>query len=319
MKTRSYPGITEVAAAVILKPDGAFLLGQRAADTFYPGYWEFPGGKVEAGETPRDALVRELHEELEIEVLEASPWIMREHVYEHAHVRLHFFRVTAWRGEIKDHVHDALSWQRSDALDVSPMLPANAPVLAALRLPDVYAITHAGEIGVTEQLRRLQRAVDGGLRLVQLREPHLSPPDRAEFAREAVQICRAANARVLVNGDADLAHAAGADGLHLPSALLMGMGRRPDFALVAASCHTRAELEHAAKLSLDFAVLGPVQATASHPDQPGLGWAAFAQLAGNLPLPIYALGGMSGSDLKAAQKAGAHGIAAIRAAWNQAS
>ncbi|HTY98335.1 MAG TPA: NUDIX domain-containing protein, partial [Rhodocyclaceae bacterium] len=72
--------ITDVAAAVILRPDGSFLLGQRAPGTFYPGYWEFPGGKVEAGETPRQALVRELHEELEIEVLEAQPWILREHV-----------------------------------------------------------------------------------------------------------------------------------------------------------------------------------------------------------------------------------------------
>ena len=140
--------LTEVAAAVILRPDGSFLLGQRAADTFYPGYWEFPGGKVEPGETPRDALVRELHEELEIEVLDASPWIVREHVYEHAHVRLHFFRVTRWRGELRDHVHAALAWQGADALSVSPMLPANAPVLAALQLPPLYGISHAWQIGI---------------------------------------------------------------------------------------------------------------------------------------------------------------------------
>lgn len=314
-----YPGITEVAAAVIVRPDGAFLLGQRAADTFYPGYWEFPGGKVEAGETPRDALVRELHEELEIEVLEATPWIMREHVYEHAHVKLHFFRVTAWRGEFRDHVHAALSWQRAEALDVTPMLPANAPVLAALRLPDFYGITHAGEIGAAEQLARLQAAIATGLRLVQLREPRLPAKAREEFVRAAVQLCHAGNARVLVNGDAELARSAGADGLHLTAAQLMSADIRPDFTLVAASCHTRAELEHAAGLGLDFAVLGPVQATASHPGQAGLGWQAFAQLALDLPLPVYALGGLSRNEMKVAQAAGAHGIAAIRAAWNQAS
>ncbi|MBL8454341.1 MAG: NUDIX domain-containing protein, partial [Zoogloea sp.] len=72
--------IVHVAAAVITRPDGSFLVGQRAADTFYPGYWEFPGGKVEAGETPREALIRELHEELDMEVLEAWPWLTREHV-----------------------------------------------------------------------------------------------------------------------------------------------------------------------------------------------------------------------------------------------
>ncbi|HEX8987654.1 MAG TPA: Nudix family hydrolase [Rhodocyclaceae bacterium] len=311
-----YPGLTEVAAAVIVRSDGCFLLGQRAPDTFYPGYWEFPGGKVEAGETPRDALVRELYEELEIEVLEASPWILREHIYEHAHVRLHFFRVTAWRGELKDHVHTALSWQRAEALDVAPMLPANAPVLAALRLPDFYAITHAAEIGVEVQLTRLREALAKGLRLVQLREPGLPPPAREAFCREAVRLCHEADARALVNADAKLARAVAADGLHLPAAQLMALSARPDFPLVAASCHTREELLRAAQLQFDFAVLGPVAPTASHPGKPSLGWPAFAESVAELPLPVYALGGLSQQDMKAAQQAGAHGVAAIRAAWS---
>jgi len=319
VKARSYPGITEVAAAVILRPDGAFLLGQRAPDTFYPGYWEFPGGKVEAGETSRQALVRELHEELEIEVLHATPWIMREHIYEHAHVRLHFFRVTAWRGELKDHVHSALSWQRADALNVAPMLPANAPVLAALRLPDFYAITHAAEIGVEQQLAALTAALHQGLRLVQLREPALPQEARASFVKAAARLCRDHGAQCLVNGDEELVRAAAADGLHLPATQLLRTTRRPDFPLVAASCHTRAELEHAAGLGLDFAVLGPVNPTASHPDSVGIGWERFAHLAADLPLPVFALGGMQQNDADAAKLAGAHGIAAIRAAWNYCS
>ena len=311
--------ITDVAAAVIERPDGSFLLGQRAPDTFYGGYWEFPGGKVEAGETARAALVRELNEELAIEVLAATPWIMREHVYEHAHVRLHFFRVRAWRGELRDHVHSALSWQRADGLAVSPMLPANAPVLAALRLPDFYAITHAGDIGVDAQLAALQRACDGGLRMVQLREPRLAAKARADFFRRALDIGHQCSARVLVNGDVALARATGADGIHLPAAALATLTVRPDFQLVAASCHTRAELELAARLGLDFAVLGPVMPTATHPGRPGLGWEDFARLAADLPLPVYALGGMTRGDMAAAQAAGAHGLAAIRAAWNQLS
>jgi 8-oxo-dGTP diphosphatase len=315
VKTRSYPGLTQVAAAVIERPDGSFLLGQRAADTFYPGYWEFPGGKVEAGETPHDALLRELHEELEIEVLHATPWIVREHVYEHAHVRLHFFRVDAWRGEIKDHVHAALAWQRADAPEVAPMLPANAPVLAALRLPPVCALTHAGEIGVAAQLRALDAALDRGLRLVQLREPLLTPEQFAEFAAAAIERCRDHGAQALVNGDAELARRTGA-GLHLPAAQLMQTTVRPDFPRVAASCHTRAELEQAARLGLDFAVLGSVKPTASHPDRSPLGWPAFAELADGLSLPVYAIGGLSPEDLGAAREAGAHGIAAIRAAWS---
>jgi 8-oxo-dGTP diphosphatase len=307
--------ITEVAAAVILKEDGSFLLGQRAPDTFYPGYWEFPGGKVEPGETPRDALVRELHEELEIEVEAATPWIVREHVYEHAHVRLNFFRVTRWRGEIRDHVHAALAWQQADAPSVAPMLPANAPVLAALRLPALYGISHAWQIGVEAQLAALDAALQGGLRLVQLREAQLPEMQRESFVAAAVARCQRHGARVLVNGDAQLARAAGADGLHLPARQLKALNQRPPFPLVAASCHDGAELQHAARIGCDFAVLGSVQATASHPGTAGMGWQDFASLVAGLPLPVYAIGGLAEADIAAAQAAGAQGIAAIRSAW----
>ena len=307
--------IIDVAAAVILRPDGSFLLGQRAPDTFYAGYWEFPGGKVEAGETPRAALIRELQEELEIDVLTATPWVVREHVYEHAHVRLNFFRVTAWRGELRDHVHAALSWQRADSLSVAPMLPANAPVLAALRLPDFYAITHAWEIGAAAQLATLDAALRKGLKLVQLREVALPAAERAAFCRAAVDLCWRHAAQVLINGDDALARQLAADGVHLPAAALMSLAARPDFPLVAASCHTADELAQAARLGLDFAVLGPVAPTATHPGQAGIGWDGFAMRAQGSPLPIYGLGGLTAEDLPAALAAGAQGIAAIRAAW----
>lgn len=308
--------VVNVAAAVIERPDGSFLLGRRAANTFYPGYWEFPGGKVEAGETPLQALVRELREELAIEVLTATPWITREHVYEHAHVRLHFFRVSAWRGELRDHVHAALSWQLPGATAVSPMLPANAPVLAALALPDFYAITYAQEIGVDAQLAALERALGKGLRLVQLREPGLVDDRRLAFAAEALALCRQHGARLLVNGDDRLAAAIGADGLHLSSRQLRALRGRPAFPLVGASCHDANELRRAAECSLDFAVLGAILPTASHPGTPGIGWESAAKLLAGVPLPVYVIGGLGRNDLGTARAAGAHGVAAIRAAWN---
>lgn len=308
--------IVEVAAAVIVRPDGSFLLGQRAPGTFYSGYWEFPGGKVEPGESPREALVRELREELGIRVDTTWPWIVREHEYEHAHVRLHFFEVPRWSGELQDHIHSALSWQRIDELGVAPMLPANGPVLAALALPRRYAITRAWQIGVAAQLERLDAALARGLRLIQVREAALDAGARRAFATQVVARAHACGARVLINGDGELAQASGADGVHLPAAQLAQLRTRPALSLVAASCHTRGELEHAAALGLDFAVLGPLRATSTHPGQAWLGWSNFAALAATLPLPVFALGGLDARDADDARAAGAHGIAAIRGAWD---
>jgi 8-oxo-dGTP diphosphatase len=227
-----------------------FLLGQRAPGTFYPGYWEFPGGKVEPGETAHAALVRELGEELGIGVTRADPWLRREHVYEHAHVRLNFFRVRDWCGELHDHVHSALAWQRADALTVAPMLPANAPVLAALALPDFYAISHAGEIGIDAQLLALARA---GIR------PAAGAAARAEArcrAPRGLRPCRGRPLPPVRRAGAGqwrpaLAAGAGADGVHLPARQLAAL-RAAGFRAGRGVLPFAAELERAAKLGCDL-------------------------------------------------------------------
>ena len=302
----------EVAAGVIVRDDGAFLLGQRAQNTFCPGHWEFPGGKVEPDETPADALVRELDEELGIRVLELRPWIVRRHEYAHARVALHFFEVVRWEGEINSCVHDALAWQFAGRCRVGPMLEANGPVLKALELPRFMAITQAGAIGVEAQLERLDAALESGVRLVQVREAILPQDVLERFAAEVVVRAHRHGALVLVNGDASLAREIGADGVHLKSAVLARTDVRPDFSWVGASCHARDELERAAGLGLDYALLGPVKATLTHPGAAGMGWERFAALTADLPLPVLGLGGLSAADMKDARAAGAHGIATIR-------
>ena len=120
--------IVEVAAAVLQRPDGSFLLAQRPPDKIWAGYWEFPGGKIEPGETSHHALVRELREELGITVTTAYPWITRVFTYPHATVRLNFFRVTAWSGELHPHEGQQFAWQHLPDISVAPVLPANAPI-----------------------------------------------------------------------------------------------------------------------------------------------------------------------------------------------
>jgi len=298
----------EVAAAVIQRADGAFLLARRPRGKVYAGYWEFPGGKIEDGEPPEHALARELHEELGIEPRTAYPWITREYVYPHAAVRLSFFRVTAWRGDPHPREEQTIAWQRVDAPLATPMLPANAPVLAALALPHEYAVTDAGQYGADAMLARIRARLAGGLRLIQVRDRDL--PQREKFVQDVVLAAHLAGARVLVSGGS-----AGADGAHFTSAQLMALQHRPVGGLAAASCHDAAELARAMALGLDFAVLGPVKPTASHPAARTLGWDGFARLARGASMPVYAIGGMRASDLDAAWQAGAHGIAMITGAW----
>jgi 8-oxo-dGTP diphosphatase len=293
----------EVAAAVIERADGSFLLAQRPAGKVYAGWWEFPGGKVEAGEPAERALARELHEELGIEVRTAYPWITRTHVYEHATVRLNFFRVTEWAGEPHGRESQAFVWQRLDAPMVSPMLPANAPVLSALALPLEYAVTDAESRGAAPMLAQIKSRLEQGLKLIQLRDKNL--PDRKVFARAVIELARPFQAKVLVNGET-----------HLTAAQLMALKERPRGDLVAASCHTRADLEQAMRLGLDFAVLGPVKRTATHPGAATLGWEGFAAIARGASIPVYAIGGLRRDDLPAARRAGAHGLAMIRGSWD---
>jgi 8-oxo-dGTP diphosphatase len=307
--------IVRVAAAVVLRPDGEVLLAQRPAGKAFAGYWEFPGGKLEPGETPRHALERELLEELGLRVRRAAPWLVQRYRYPHAHVELHFFRVFGWEGDPVGHDGQAFAWQRPGRFDVAPLLPANTRILEALLLPAVYGITMADEQGEAVFLDRARAALDGGLALVQLREKDWPAKRQHAFAEALVALARSRGAKVLLNGDAREARAWGCDGVHWTSAALASAAARPEGLLCAASCHTRADIDRAGALMLDFAVLGPVLPTPSHPGATTLGWEGFAALATHAPLPIFALGGLTRADLDVAIAHGAHGIALRRAAW----
>lgn len=307
--------ITEVVAAVLTRPDGRVLLAQRPPGKAYAGYWEFPGGKVEPGESLEVALARELHEELGIVVTHTCRWITRVFEYPHATVRLNFFRAFEWQGVPHPHEGQVFSWQQPDAVEVAPLLPANFPILKALSLPPLLGISHAESLGVDSFLARLDVALHAGLRLIQLRDKSLPDEARLQLARETVRRARPFAARVLVNGSLELARAAGADGVHLDSTAAAKLAARPDCEWVGVSCHDAAELAHAAALEADFALLSPVLPTRSHPGAATLGWDRFAALAAASPIPVYGLGGLERNDIAAAQSHGAHGVALLRGAW----
>jgi 8-oxo-dGTP diphosphatase len=307
--------IVEVSAAVLQRNDGTFLLAQRPPDKIWAGYWEFPGGKVEPGETAHDALVRELREELGITVETAYPWLTRVFTYPHATVKLNFFRVTAWSGELHPHEGQEFSWQSPTKVLVNPILPANAPILRALELPTLYAISNVAELGVEPFLTSLQTKLDAGLSLIQLREKNLSRDELRELALRVIKLAHEYGAKVLLNGDVALAHEVGADGVQLTSTQLTELTERPTLEWCAASCHSAKELRRAEALGCDFVVLSPVLPTKSHPGAVHLGWENFAAIAAGSSVPVYALGGLTHDDMQTAWQHGAHGISLLRQAW----
>lgn len=309
--------LLHVAAAAIFDGTGTHvLLARRPDDKHQGGKWEFPGGKVEAGEDIRTALARELDEELGIAPTRARPLIRVTHHYPERSVLLDVWRVEAFHGEPHGREGQPVEWVPVDELAHREFPPANRPIVRAVTLPDRYLITPdlADAAAQRTFLDTLASAVGKGIELVQLRLR--APTDR--FVHACLDVVHAAGARLLLNGTPEKARQLGADGVHLRASLARACAERPLPAdmLVGVSCHDANELAHAVAIGADFAVLSPVNFTPSHPDVPPLGWVRFHALADEAALPVYALGGVGTADMESAWASGAQGIAAIRGLWS---
>jgi 8-oxo-dGTP diphosphatase len=304
-----------VMAAVISDARGRILLARRTEGRDLAGRWEFPGGKQEPGESPEDALVRELREELGIEARVGGHVISVPQQYPDKRLCLEVRHLTGWTGTPRGHEGQALAWVAPDKLVRYDMPPADRPVVAALLQPDRYLVTPEPE-DPARWLAGLERALSQGIRRVQVRARGLSGDAWQALARQAVARCRHAGAEVLLNGDIDLARELQV-GVQLRASQLAGLADRPLPAglPVAASCHTATDLRQAEAVGCDFAVVGSVYPTLSHPGGEPLGWPGFASLREGVSLPLYAIGGMTPADMPQARRHGAQGIAAIRGLW----
>ena len=316
MPETSTPAI-EVVAGVIRDARGRVLLARRTEGRDLAGLWEFPGGKREPGEGAEAALARELREELGIEADVGARLIRVPQAYPHKRLRLDVYAVDRWKGPMRGLEGQALAWVPQHKLVRYPMPPADRPVVSAMEQSPLYLVTPA-PLDDEAWLASLQAALDAGVSRVQLRAPGTDPARWAALVTRAVRQCRDAGAEVLVNGDEELAAANNA-GLHLRAAQLAAHAGRsrpvPEGVPLAASCHTLDELQAAQSLGCDFAVVGTLASTPSHPHGAELGWDGFARLRDHVSMPLYAIGGLGPDDVEQARRHGAQGIAAIRALW----
>ena len=319
------PEHLHVVAAAIRNQRGEFLVTRRAAHQHQGDKWEFPGGKVEPGEGREAALARELDEELGIVPRRARPLIQVAHAYSDKRVFLDVWLVEAFDGEPRPREGQPMRWVSASALSTLHFPAANLPILRALALPERYLITpEPADLPRARFLDDLERAVDAGFRLIQLRSKRMTETGFESLAREALDRLAMPDVRLLLNAAPELAVRVGAHGVHLSSRALAQVSAgqlealraesRPGF-LVGASCHDAAELDRAVQLGADFAVLGPVAATRSHPDATPMGWMRFEALAREVALPVFALGGLDAAAIHHAQWHGGQGVAAIRAFW----
>jgi 8-oxo-dGTP diphosphatase len=309
--------VVDVVCGVIWSRDGRYLLAQRPKGRIWDGYWEFPGGKIEPGETAAAAIARELEEELGVAVTRADPWLLKVFDYPHARVRLHFFHIREWSGEPACLEGQALYWQTPGAVcEVGPLLPANAPILRALDMPALLLVTPAPEVAHRAALERVSARLarfgrPSATSWLQVRRGELTAGEWQDWTA----LCTEHRMQAVANTSLETAFALGATAVHVNSDRLASLDQRPDLPLVGASAHSREEIDRAADLGLDYVILGSVKMTASHPGRAGLGWYAWSDLARWAALPVYAIGGLTPDDLSQAHASGATGIAMINGAW----
>ena len=305
-----------VVAGLLVDPRGRVLLTQRPAGTHLAGTWEFPGGKVEPGEALDAALRRELREELGLAVGAVEPLIRVPWTYPEKSLVLHAFRVHEFAGEPHGRECQQLRWVEPALLAYADMPPPDRPIASALRLPRLYAVSPGPAAADDEAfLATLDALAAGGVKLIQLRAKRIAGARLKAIATAAKAIAQRRGVSLLLNGNVDLALRLELDGVHLPAADLLALRERPfgPQRWLGASCHDERELDHAAAIGVDFAVVGPVLPTRSHADASPLGWERFAALCLRAPFPVYAIGGLDRGHLAAAIAAGGQGIAGISA------
>lgn len=307
------PKQVHVAVAIIRDSQGRVLIARRPDSVHQGGKLEFPGGKVETGESVQQALQRELYEELGIraEAATMQRLIKITHDYTNKSVCLDVWQVLEFSGEAYGKEGQPVFWFDAGKLKPEGFPAANAPIIEAINLPQQLMISPdiVGSVDevVTEIKSRIERH---GIKRVILRLPRIEPNDYECIAGNLVALFP--QVRWQLHSDIALTKRLNT-GLHLSSKALgkIDAGQLCGLGSISVSIHNTGELKQAEALGVDFTVLGSVQKTETHQNADTLGWQGFATIVGEACIPVYALGGMQQEDLPRSLASGAQGIAGI--------
>ena len=313
------PTVIQVAVGIITNGADEVLLTQRPSDVHQGGLWEFPGGKVESGESVQAALARELSEELDVIVDKSRPFMKLNYDYPDRSVTLNVWMVTKWHGMPYSREGQPVVWVSIKRLYEFAFPPPDVMIIKALQLPPLYLISQGPDDDrFDDYLCRIEECIAAGARLLQLRCKEEDYRKYPELVSQILAICKEHNALLLLNSTPALAVSFNVHGVHLNSPRLLQLSQRPldKQYWISASCHNRNELIQACRIGVDFIVLSPVQKTTSHPDVQPLGWRKFNDLVKASNIPVYALGGMQPQHLLQAWNCGAQGVAMLSAVWS---
>ncbi|HTF97664.1 MAG TPA: Nudix family hydrolase [Cellvibrio sp.] len=314
--------LIHVAVGVIVGDDGRILIAKRSQTAHQGGLWEFPGGKVDDGENIHQALMRELQEELTINVVTSEPLIQIRHHYPDKSVLLDVYKVSRFTGEPCGAEGQPICWVAPKDLHKFEFPAANQPIIKAITLNDRLLIT-GDFIDCDDFLARLSNALEKGIRLVQLRVLDLSFSTHKLLLENSIKLTEQFSADVIINTSVETfeqiisAFPGTKIGLHLNRHHAVSVSSRPISAncLLGVSCHDEQEIHHAQQIGADYLLLSPVKETRSHPNVEPIGWVTFASFVKLANIPVYALGGVNDQDLTQAKQTGAQGVAAISAWW----
>ncbi len=302
----------KAVVGVLRNNNQQILIAKRQAHQFMGGFWELPGGKIEPQESNEEAIIRELKEELGINVINLSLHQTVSYKYKDRIVDLSIYNITNYEDIPVGIEGQEISWSNVESLNNYKLLPTMKTFINSITLPNKYWITPSSNHQSKKWLEKFEQKLTSGITLIQLRSKIELD---VTFIVELHDKCKQNNVKLLLNTPNKTFDEGYCDGWHLTTDEMLKLNSKPcaDDKLIAASTHNLKEALNAQEMGADFVVISPVQATQTHPDTIPLGWEAAKKVVDKLNIPVYFLGGMGLEDLDKTLKLGAQGIAGVSA------